>query len=46
MEVPSLNTVEGAYWYLMAVLLGIVALVGLYMLGVVAGLVPGPAEIY
>lgn len=46
MEIPPLNTVEGAYWYLMAVLLGIVALSGLYLLGAAIGVVPSPAELY
>jgi hypothetical protein len=46
MEPPPLNTVEGAYWYLMAVLLGVVALLVLYVIGAMVGLVPDPTTLF
>jgi len=46
MEVPPLTTVEGAYWYLIA-LIGILALAStLYIVGVLVGALPDPSSLF
>jgi len=46
MEVPPLTSVEGAYWYLIA-LIGVLALLStLYIVGIIAGSLPDPSGLF
>lgn len=45
MELPSLITVEGAYWYFIGLLLVIAFGFALYIVAGLFGLVPGPQEL-
>ncbi|MFD1512736.1 hypothetical protein [Halomarina rubra] len=45
MQLPSLITVEGAYWYFITLLLAIAFGFALYIAAGVLGLVPGPQEL-
>lgn len=42
MEVPPLASVEGAYWYLIALILLLALVSGAYLLGALLGYFPDP----
>lgn len=43
-DVPDYSTPSGAFWWLFWGIVGLAALVALYLLAAAAGIVPGPAE--
>jgi len=45
MRVPPIDTIEGAYWYIIGFVVGVALLCGLYLLATSAGLVPDFAEV-
>lgn len=46
MELPPVNSVEGAYWYFIAMLVGVALLLALYIAGVSAGVVPDFSQLF
>jgi Mg2+ and Co2+ transporter CorA len=46
MELPPVDTFEGAYWYIMSVLIGLALLSLAYFVAADAGLVPDLARLY
>jgi len=46
MEVPPLASVEGAYWYLIAIIAIMALASGLYILGVILGYLPDPPGLF
>lgn len=46
MRIPPIDTVEGAYWYFIALLAIVVILIALYIGGMVAGLAPDFTQLF
>lgn len=45
MDIPPLASTEGAYWYLISLLLGITLFFGLYIAAVELGVAPPPTRL-
>lgn len=45
MELPALASVEGAYWYLIGVILLLALVSAVYLLGALAGYLPDPTRL-
>lgn len=45
MELPPLNSTEGAYWYLISLIVLTALVVGVYLVAVMAGLAPEPGRL-
>lgn len=45
MELPPLNTVDGAYTYMMTLLLFVVFLFALYIVAIALGLIADPSQV-
>lgn len=46
MEVPPLTSVEGAYWYLIGLILVLALASTLYIAGIVVGVLPDPSSLF
>lgn len=46
MELKPVNSVDGAYWYLIAVLVGIALLFSIFLAAMAAGIIPDVSTLF
>lgn len=46
MHVPPIDSVEGTYWYLIALLMGLVLVIALYITGIAVGSFPDFTQLF